>query len=242
MTRPSTFNRQWPYLVLLLAVIYMLVAPALHQDETYHLFADGRTLLGIPYFWNVVSNLPFAVVGFLGLWRLRGLSARILFLGVLLTCVGSAYYHWAPSDTRLVYDRLPMTLVFMAFLAHIMAEDAGSHLEMRLVLLLVTAGIGSVVWWRITGDLRPYAVVQFGPLLLLLPKLRTVHDAKLLGSALGFYVLAKLAEHYDGAIYSIVKMGGHAWKHVLAGLASCWIFRWWQLETDLTPGRARHAH
>jgi len=242
MTSRVAFDRRWLFAVLLLATVFMVLTNPLHQDESYHLFADGRSILGIPHFWNVISNLPFAVVGLLGLWRLRGIAARVLFSGVFLTCLGSAYYHWAPSDARLVFDRLPMTLVFMAFLAHVMAKGARSRWEMRLVLLLVTAGIGSVVWWRLTGDLRPYAVVQFGPLLLLLPELRTTHDAKLLGAALGFYVLAKLAEHYDGAIYSVVKMGGHAWKHVFAGLASFWIFRWWRLETTLTPEGARHAN
>jgi hypothetical protein len=28
----------------------------IQQDQLYHVFADQRTLLGIPHFWNVVSN------------------------------------------------------------------------------------------------------------------------------------------------------------------------------------------
>ena len=242
MTPRVAFDRYWPFAVLLLAAMVMVITHPVLQDESYHLFADARRVLEIPNFCNVVSNVSFAVVGILGLWRLRGRSARVLFSGVLLTCLGSAYYHWAPSDTRLVYDRLPMTLVFMSLLAHVMADSSDSRYEARLLVLLVATGVASVVWWRVTGDLRPYAMVQFGLLLVLLPKLRTLHDAKLLGAALGFYVLAKLAEHYDGAIYSVVRMGGHAWKHIFSALAAFWIYRWWQLETTWTPEGAGHAN
>jgi len=43
--------------------------PPIAQDPSYHQFADQRTLLGIPNFWNVVSNLPFVLVGTMGLWQ-----------------------------------------------------------------------------------------------------------------------------------------------------------------------------
>ncbi|RPJ59548.1 MAG: hypothetical protein EHM24_27820 [Acidobacteria bacterium] len=31
--------------------------PAIPQDPSYHHFADQRTILGVPHFWNVASNL-----------------------------------------------------------------------------------------------------------------------------------------------------------------------------------------
>jgi hypothetical protein len=37
----------------------------------------------------------------------------IAFVGLLLTAFGSSYYHLVPSNARLVWDRLPMTIVFM---------------------------------------------------------------------------------------------------------------------------------
>ena len=100
----------------LLVSAFFLFVPPIAQDETYHLFADSRLIWSIPNFWNVASNLPFAIVGILGLWKLHGILNRVLFTGVLLTFLGSAYYNLAPSDARLVWDRLPMTLVFMALL------------------------------------------------------------------------------------------------------------------------------
>ena len=73
--------------------------PPIPQSQIYHGFADQRTMFGIPNFWNVVSNLPFILVGVMGLYRVRGnLSASTFFLGVLLTGFGSSYYHWRPDD------------------------------------------------------------------------------------------------------------------------------------------------
>jgi hypothetical protein len=100
------------------SIIGLLLLPPISQDQDYHQFADQRTLLGIPNFWNVVSNLPFIVVGALGLRRFYQKPATFaLFSGFLLTGFGSSYYHWNPSDETLLWDRLPMTLCFMAILA-----------------------------------------------------------------------------------------------------------------------------
>ena len=41
----------------------------------------------------------------------------ILFLGILLTGFGSAYYHLDPTISTLFWDRLPMAVSFMAILA-----------------------------------------------------------------------------------------------------------------------------
>jgi hypothetical protein len=131
----------------------------------------------------VVSNLPFAAVGILGLWKLRGAFDRVLFTGVLLTFFGSAYYHLAPGDARLVWDRLPMTLVFMALLACVVSGESDSRSSRRLLAFLVTCGVASVLFWSITGDLRAAG----------LPSL---------------------------------SIPGHTIKHLLAALATYFIFRW----------------
>ena len=224
----TTSRRQLTYWIAglsLLAAAFLLFAPPIAQDESYHVFADGRTILGIPNFWNVVSNLPFAVVGILGLWKLRGPVNRVMFAGVLLTCLGSAYYHWAPSDSRLIWDRLPMTLVFMSFLASI-ASDRNPRSTVRLLLFLLACGAGSVIWWSITNDLRPYVLVQFGPMLILLPLLRCAPGRRDLWAILGLYGLAKIAELCDRAVYSVAPVSGHTCKHVLAAMAAYYIFRW----------------
>jgi hypothetical protein len=212
-------------LILLLLGAILCLLPALHQDENYHHFADQRTLLGIPNFWNVVSNSPFAIVGILGLLALSDLASRILFAGVLLTAFGSAYYHWSPDDTRLVWDRLPMTIVFMTLFALVIEERARSRLK-ELFPLLLFCGVASVFWWRFTGSLWPYALVQFIPMLAI-PTLLVMRPGKPgLWPVILFYGLAKLAEQFDASIYSLLPLSGHTLKHLLGALATWFILRW----------------
>ena len=204
----------------------MLLAPPILQDQKYHAFGDTRTIFGIPNFWNVVSNIPFLLVGILGLRRLSGVTARFLFVGVLLTSLGSAYYHWAPNNASLVWDRLPMTIVFMSFFSWIAFEDLGAAYEMPLLGLLLACGAGSILWWCVTGDLRVYVLVQFGPAVVVLPKLWTGNNRKHLWAVFGFYTLAKLAEHFDGLIYLHSPLSGHTWQHCFATASTYWILRW----------------
>lgn len=89
------------------------------QDLTYHDFADQRGLYGVPHFWNVVSNLPFAVIGLLGCWwviragrtsqAFEASNERVayfaFFVGEFLTCFGSSYYHAGPTNDTLVWDQ-----------------------------------------------------------------------------------------------------------------------------------------
>ena len=117
--------------VALVAIVGTLLVPRIPQDESYHLFADTRTIAGIPNFWNVISNAPFALVGIYGLTRTPRLVSRSLRPGYLTFCVavigvcfGSAYYHYAPSTPALVWDRLPMTVAFMAMVA---ADHLGAN-------------------------------------------------------------------------------------------------------------------
>jgi Ceramidase len=202
------------------AAVLIYMGP-IAQDQSYHAFADRRAIFGVPNFWNVISNLPFAFVGVVGLIRSRGFAARLLFTGVFLTAFGSAYYHWLPGDARLVWDRLPMTIVFMPLLAMVVAERFPS--ARGLLIPLVLAGVASVVWWRYSGDLRPYALVQFAPaviiptMLLLMPS----ESSKSLWWVILFYGLAKVAEAFDAEIYSVLPLSGHTLKHLLAA-ASTW--------------------
>jgi hypothetical protein len=207
------------------AAVFLLVPPIV-QDQNYHLFADGRAILGIPNFWNVVSNLPFAIVALLGLWKLRGIADRVLFTGVLLIGLGSSYYHLAPSDSRLVWDRLPMTVVFMAVLACALTSESDWRNHIRVLATLVAFGIASVIWWNWTGDLRLYVLVQFGSLLLLVPSLRSVPAARFLAAVVAFYALAKAAEFWDNAIFGVLPLSGHTMKHILSAVATYFIYRW----------------
>lgn len=214
----------WIGLAALAVLLFLFLAPPLPQDQSYHSFADQRTILGIRNFWDVISNVPFAIVGLIGLFTFRDFASRIVFLGVFFTAFGSAYYHLSPADSRLFWDRLPMTIVFMSLFALAIEQR-------RLVIPFVILGATSVVWWRFTGDLWPYALVQFGPMIPLI--VIAVRREPGLRPVLIFYGLSKVTEYFDPQIFSAFPLSGHTLKHLLAGLATWYIFRWIQL---LHPG------
>src|SRR5712691_1599795 len=136
-----------------LAVLPLL--PPIPQDQSYHHFADQRTLLGVPNFWNVVSNLPFIAVGAAGLWQFhRNPATFVIFLGIFLTGFGSSYYHWNPNDGTLFWDRLPMALAFMAILAGVVEERVDAKAGAVLLWPLLAIGVFSLLLWRWSGDLR----------------------------------------------------------------------------------------
>jgi len=142
----------------------LLLLPALPQDQSYHLFADCRAIAGIPNFWNVVSNLPFIAIGAAGLRRFHDDPATIvLFLGFLLTGIGSSYYHWDPNDDTLFWDRLPMTFSFAAILALVVKERVSAKAGALLLWPALAIGLFSLLLWRSTDDLRLYFWVQFSP-------------------------------------------------------------------------------
>ncbi|MDX1403362.1 MAG: hypothetical protein R3192_02430 [Woeseiaceae bacterium] len=226
--------------LVLLGVIgaFALVEPY-PQPQTYFLFADHRTLLGISNFWNVASNVLFLVPGIAGLWILgpgghRGTLAELdpayhlFFAGVLLTAFGSAWFHLAPDNNSLFWDRLPMTIAFMALAAIIVGEHVSIVLGRRLLWPLLTLGAISVLYWdfsesRDAGDLRLYGLVQFLPLLVIpviLLGYRSVFDrTRFIWILFILYALAKLCELLDAAIYSLGQMiSGHTLKHIVASL------------------------
>lgn len=222
--------------------------PRTPQPASYHDFADQRAWLGIPNFGDVGSNLAFAIPGVWGLIWLCSRTGKAsfvgeherwayfaVFLGLLLTAFGSSYYHLAPDNARLVWDRLPMTIAFMGLVSAMIAERISVTRGLQLLPLLVLMGVASVLWWWHTetigaGDLRFYAAVQVyavlaPPVLLLLPP-RYTRSADFL-MIFGFYVLAKVFETADRQIFSISAhaMSGHTLKHLTAGGAGFWILR-----------------
>ena len=232
------------FTVLLVAAAALL--PRIPQPQSYHDFADQRRWLGIPNFGDVASNLLFAVSGVWGLIFLLGRRGHeqfvdprerwayvFVFLGLFLTAFGSGYYHLAPDNARLVWDRLPMTLAFMGLVSAMISERVSVAVGCHLLPLLLLLGVGSVVvWWyseiRGAGDLRFYAMLQVYavlilPVLLLLPPRYT--RSWDFAVVFGFYLLAKLFETADRQIFSLDQhtISGHTLKHLAAGAAGFWI-------------------
>ena len=221
-----------------LAIVAVFSAGQIPQSNAYHDFCDNRSFLGIANFLNVISNLPFVVIGGLFLLRLPAASPPMtiirffLCIGIILTGLGSAWYHWEPDNNTLVFDRLPMTIVFMSLLAFIIAQSISLSLGALLLTPLVLTGIGSVLWWHYTessgvGDLRLYVLVQYYPmilipvLLLLFPTPAAKRTWRLFLWAFAWYMLGKVVEHFDCAIYHHLSfISGHSLKHVAAAAAT----------------------
>jgi hypothetical protein len=212
----------------------LMLLPPIPQDQSYHQFADQRAFVHVPNFWNVVSNLPFVAIGAVGLRGFhRNPTSVVLFSGILLTGVGSSYYHWNPNDGALLWDRLPMTLCFMAILTATIEERVDTRAGAALLWPLIALGLSSLLVWRWTDDLRLYAWVQFFPCLAL-PLLFLLCPAKYTGTsywmiAAAMYAFAKVMEFYDRSIYSVGSiLSGHTLKHLAAAAACLAILRYFQ--------------
>lgn len=155
------------------------------------------------------------------------------FWGLVLTGIGSAYYHADPTNARLTWDRMPLTITFMGLFTAILAERLWWKLADWLLGPLLALGIGSVVYWHMSeaygvGDMRFYLIVQFFPMLIL-PILLLLFEPRYTGTpdliaALACYVLAKILEILDGRIYSQGGLvSGHTLKHLIAGLSAFFI-------------------
>ncbi len=211
------------------SLAWMLSLSPIPQDNAFHLFADTRSWLGIPNFLDVMSNIPFLVAGLLGIKAVRESKEQkpttgwlVLFVGIVLVSAGSSYYHWSPDNATLVWDRLPMTVGFMGLFVALSTEYVDARLLKWLLIPAIVLGVASVWYWHLTDDLRLYAWVQFMPLgsiliYLSLFKSRFSHG-RLLLFALGFYILAKVTEIYDVAIFEAIGgvASGHTIKHLLA--------------------------
>lgn len=230
---------------LLLAFAAMLIASAflidpVSQDLAYHQFADARTLFSIANFWNVVSNVPFLIVGGAGLWFLRIRDREgivdslypayiVFFVGVFLTGIGSSWYHVIPNNSTLVWDRLPMTIAFMALFTIVIGEHVYDKGARRLLIPLLIMGAASVFYWQYTestgeGDLRPYVLVQFLPLVLipfiLLAYRSHFFSKRIYWGMILLYAISKLLEYFDYSIFETgVLLSGHSIKHVVAAAA-----------------------
>ena len=199
----------------------MAVAVFLHgpiaQDPAYHAMADTRSFFGISNAMNVLSNLAFLAVGVYGLTLSRRAPYVVFFIAAILTAIGSGYYHLAPDDSRLVWDRLPMTIAFMALLTAIASERIG--ISSWCLIPLIALGIFSVAYWTRTGDLRACVAVQFGSLILmiLLLSLYPAPHSSYLWAGVAAYAAAKVFEFADKQVFAIGHIiSGHTLKHLAA--------------------------
>jgi hypothetical protein len=227
----------------LCAIVGVFLLPPIAQDPSFHNFADARTIFTVPNFYNVISNLPFLVLGAVGLvaffknnkLSLSSLAILTLFIGVVSIGLGSAYYHLNPTNATLVWDRVPMTITFMSFFAIIISNCINERWGSIFLLPLLVVGVMSVLNWYFgelngQGDLRLYALVQFFPmiaipLIIFLYPTPRVLRVQVVGTIV-LYAIAKFFEEKDGGIFNAGNIvSGHTIKHLFAAAAVFLILR-----------------
>jgi hypothetical protein len=229
-----------------LSALAALLLPAMPQPLDYHDFADDRTMLGIPNFMDVVTNGAFVVAGLVGLVVVlrtrtgfeRGverLPYAVFFVGVVLTGLGSGYYHVEPDNETLFWDRLPMTIAFMSLIAAQIVDRISIRTGLALLLPLLLVGMGSVVYWILTeragaGNVMPYGVLQFYSVVMLFVLALLYPSRYTRGGDIYWvfaaYVVAKIFETFDHEILALGNlMSGHSLKHLAAAVGSVLVMR-----------------
>jgi len=223
-----------------------LLIPAAPQPLGYHAFADRRTLLGVANALDVLSNLGFLLAGLAGLWI--ALTPRtvfehgferapylVFFTGVTLTALGSGWYHLAPDNERLFWDRLPMTIAFMALVAAQVGDRIAARAGVSLLAPMLGIGFASVVYWRATeragiGNVVPYGILQAYAVVILLLIALWLPSRYTRGGdvyvVFGAYVVAKIAESLDAPLYEMGHVvSGHTIKHLAAAVGAVVVCR-----------------
>ena len=232
------------------------------QPAAYHDFADRRAGFGIENVLDVVSNVGFLLAGIVGLVVVLRPRTRfefgaerwpygIFFLGVLLTAAGSAYYHLAPDNERLFWDRAADH-----DLAHGADLSPGRRSRQRAGRARAAGtdaagGAASAIYWIATeragaGNVVPYVVVQGYAVVILLVFALLLPSRYTRGSdvywVFAAYVIAKLMELFDRELLALGNLvSGHTLKHLAAAVAGFVVCRMLLRRTLIIGERARLA-
>jgi len=230
-----------PTIITVGAIVILAVHGRITQPVHYNEFADQSVVSGIHHAADVLSNAGFALVALWGWLTLTPHRAseklragwpgyRLFLIGLFLTAFGSGYYHLAPDNARLIWDRLPIALACAGLLVGVRG-DTKSQLKTEIeAIVLGLFAIASVAWWAFTdtsgaGDLRPYLLLQGLPLVLI-PLWQTIYrapraDRIAFAAAMVLYVFAKVAEVFDHEIATTLGfVSGHTLKHLIATMAT----------------------
>ena len=250
-------QRQVWLILVAVVVLYGLLRLSfgpLPQDPAYHLLADTRTYLGIvARAGDVLTNLAILAAGLFGL-ALRNrmtvapearTAVNMLITASILTAFGSVYYHWAPANATLIWDRLPMAIVLMSLLALVMADRVHPLFARDAVWPFTALGVASVILWGVSeamgqGDVLLYLIVRIGTgaaiaFLLILRQPRHTGTMWLVAALISEIIMASF-ERFDHEVFRLTGglVSGHSMKHVMAGGGLAFVFWWLRARKTLT--------
>ena len=254
----SMFDWRYGLLIaiaLILGVLAIYFSP-IKQSRNFYDYADQSVLLGIPHFWDVISNLGFLVVGIIGLIEHKRKSLalvpsmsfayQLFFIGLIGAFLGSSFYHWVPGAFSLMIDRIPITVCFISLYCIIIAEYLSPKLGKAMLFPMLAYGVVSVIYWYMTdittgrGDMAPYVLVQLLPIIHI-PLIVWLYPNKYYPTrnylyALVLYVVCKWAESNDDELHAITSLlSGHTIKHILAAVAGYYIYLGWKKTAKKKP-------
>jgi hypothetical protein len=225
------------YTAIFISVLFILALAPITQSQEYHQFAEQRLIGYIPHFGDVLSNLSFIVIGTLLLVESRHWNAVEIYKGqkTLFTALayssialglGSGYYHWAPVDYTLAWDRATMVLGFaIIFYDSCIRYDIFSKKGICKGTAITTiVFLGTVVFWMLFGRLEPYVFVQFFTMFVLvvlaIKNYKEVPSRHLFNMFI-WYLIAKVFETFDKEIFMMTGelMSGHTLKHIAYAMA-----------------------
>lgn len=217
-------------LIGVLGLLLLVFLEPIQQSQAYHSFSDNIMFFNVSNFWNVMSNIPFLIVGVWGMFKANSMAKNILqyfilFFGIALISIGSGYYHLNPNDDTLILDRLPMTIAFMSLFSICISEFVTNKDKKVILIPALVIGVFSVLYWDFSGDLKLYILVQSLPILAI-PIILIFFNSKYTliwgyWLLLITYLVAKVLEYFDDEIFALTGViGGHPLKHIVASIGS----------------------
>jgi len=225
---------EWLVVVALIAaLIALIVLGPIERGETFHHYADQRRWLGIPHAGDVLSNLAFVIAALRYVRHVPALAVAVAAIGV-----GSAIYHWSPSDTTLVVDWAPIGITLMLVLATVIGDRIGPRLARVTLTGGPLAAVGAVGYWLVTGgtgdgdgargNMAPYVAVQLLGVALP-PLLAVVAPGRIatrwLLAAVGCFAIARVLGANDAVLLDAIGISGHSLKHLAAAAAAACVLR-----------------
>ncbi|HRL01162.1 MAG TPA: hypothetical protein PK856_01930 [Vitreoscilla sp.] len=232
MSASSPLNASPSWALLATITLALLATGHINQLAHYHDFADQTHWLMLPNGKDVWSNMGLILIG---LWACYGLkrahipftgriSAYVLASAIVLTGLGSSYYHLQPNDFSLIWDRLPISLICAGLLGMVFQYTHQRSDGIVLSIAIIFAVLG-VWYWHVSGDLRLYLGMQVFTILALPLWLWQARAPRAITLALlwaiGFYIASKVTEALDVQLFALSShiISGHTLKHLFATMA-----------------------